>query len=205
MTGSSAPRPLILASGSAARRRMLAAAGLVFDVVPATIDEEKLRDAAMAHSSESGHANLAVLLAAAKAEDVSRRHPKALVIGSDQILSGNGRVFSKPDSIDEARNTLVDLRGRTHELHSAVALAEGGKTVWTSVETARLTMRDLSDAAIESYLQDVGNAIIGCVGAYQIEAAGIRLFESVSGDHFTIQGMPLLPLLAELRARREIE
>jgi len=192
-----APR-LVLASGSAARRQMLMNAGLLFDVVPAQIDEDRLRDGFIGTAS---HSEIAAELAAAKAVAVAASHPGAVVIGSDQILSTCEAILSKPGSRSGARDTLRLLRGRTHWLHSAAAVVVDGRVVWRAVESAMLTMRTISDAELEDYLDVAGESIFGCVGAYQIEGAGIRLFERVEGDHFTIMGMPLLPLLAELRCQ----
>jgi septum formation protein len=177
---------------------MLSNAGLHFDVLPAEIDEDRLRSNLIGSSS---HSQISLDLAAAKALAVASLHPGAVVIGSDQILSTGEAILSKPGSRTGARDTLVLLRGRTHWLHSAAAVAIGNRVVWHAVESATLAMRTISDAELEAYLDVVGESIFGCVGAYQIEGAGIRLFERVEGDHFTIMGMPLLPLLAELRCR----
>ncbi|MBY0224322.1 MAG: Maf family protein [Hyphomicrobium sp.] len=189
---------LVLASGSAARRQMLLNAGLHFDVVPAKIDEDRLRDDLIEAAS---HSEIAAELAAAKALAVAALQPCAIVIGSDQILSTGEAILSKPRSRSDARDTLRLLRGRTHWLHSGVAIAIDDRVVWRAVESAKLTMRTISNAELEDYLDVAGEGIFGCVGAYEIEGAGIRLFERVEGDHFTIMGMPLLPLLAELRGQ----
>ncbi len=194
-------RLLILASGSAARRQMLSNAGLVFDVVPADIDEDGVRDVMMAVAP---HPQIAVVLSETKALSVAAAHPGAIVIGSDQILSTGDQILSKPGSREGARETLRRLSGRRHWLHSAVAIAVGDDLRWRTVESAALTMRDLSDADIERYLDVAGPGIFGCVGAYQIEGAGVQLFERVAGDHFTIMGMPLLPLLGQLRRMDEV-
>jgi septum formation protein len=194
-------RLLILASGSAARRQMLLNAGLAFDVVPAEIDEDSVRDVMIASAP---HPQIAVVLAETKALSVAAAHPGAIVIGSDQILSTGDDILSKPGSRKGARETLRTLSGRTHWLHSAVAVAVGDDLRWRTVESAALTMRDLSDADIECYLDAAGSGIFGCVGAYQIEGAGVQLFERVAGDHFTIMGMPLLPLLGQLRRMDEV-
>jgi septum formation protein len=194
-------RRLILASGSAARRQMLAYAGLAFDAVPADIDEEAVRDVMM---GAAPHQQIAVVLAETKALTVAAAHPDAVVIGSDQILSTGDAILSKPGSREGARSTLRTLSGRTHWLHSAVAVAVGNDLRWRTVESAALTVRDLSDGEIERYLDAAGPGIFGCVGAYQIEGVGVQLFERVAGDHFTIMGMPLLPLLAQLRRMDEV-
>jgi septum formation protein len=147
---------------------------------------------------------LALALATAKAEAVSGGTPASLVIGADQVLALDGRLFDKPRDLAEARAQLETLRGRTHRLFSAVALAEAGRTVWTIVDSARLTMRAFSDGFLDRYLAEDGAGFTRTVGAYEIEGRGIQLFERVEGDQFTIIGLPLLPLLAELRARGAI-
>lgn len=190
---------LILASGSAARRSMLDNAGLRFDVVPAAIDEERLMNQLAGRAS---HQDIAVYLAAAKALDVSGRSSDALVVGSDQILSTGDEILSKPGSRAGAVETLRRLRGRTHMLYSAVALVANEAVIWQTVDTAKLKMRSLSDDEIARYLDAAGQDILGCVGAYQIEGLGAGLFETVEGDRHTIMGMPLVPLLEELRRRK---
>ena len=205
------PRRLILASGSASRRAMLAAAGLAFDAVPASVDERAIAEGLR----NSGHApplgyleEVAVRLAGEKALEVSRCEPKALVIGADQTLgilpatAGEpADELHKPTSPAAARHQLLRLRGRTHVLISAVALAEGGRLCWSHVEQARMTMRDFSDGFVDGYLARAGGKVCSSVGAYQLEGLGIQLFERIEGDYFTILGLPLLPLLAELRRR----
>ena len=192
-------RRLILASGSRARKNMLSAAGLVFDVVPADVAEDAITSAMISESDCVEAADIAGVLAAEKALSVARAHPNALVIGSDQVLAVGRRMFSKAADIAESRETLTALRGRTHELVSAVALASGNEVVWQTVESAQLTMRPFSDDFLDAYLSRYGERILGSVGCYEIEGAGIQLFERVEGDHFTIMGMPLLPLMNELR------
>lgn len=197
------PPPLVLASGSATRRAMLAAAGVDVEVRPARVDEVAIRDALLAADGSTPHESIAVALAEEKAKSVSAEQPHALVIGADQVLSFEGRLFEKPRSMDEAREHLLSLRGKTHALHSAVALAQGGTVLWQNTETACLTLRDFSDAALDGYLARAGEVVLTSVGAYQIEGPAIQLFEEVDGDHSTILGLPLLPLLVELR-RREV-
>jgi septum formation protein len=189
---------LILASGSAARRSMLDDAGLRFDVEPAAIDEDRLMNQLAGRAS---HQDMAVYLAAAKALDVSGRSSGALVVGSDQVLSTGDEILSKPGSREGAVETLRKLRGSTHMLYSAVALAANGAVIWQTVDAARLKMRSLSDDEIALYLDAAGEGILACVGAYQIEGLGAGLFETVEGDRYTIMGMPLVPLLEELRRR----
>lgn len=197
----SKPRRLILASGSAARKNMLSAAGLAFEIIPADIDEDDIRSLMLSESDGVEAADIAVALSAAKALSVARSNPGALVIGSDQVLALGRRMFSKAASIADATDTLDRLRGRTHELVSAVALAFGNAVVWQTFDSAQLTMRRFSDAFLASYLNDAGDSVLRSVGCYELEGKGVQLFERVEGDYFTILGMPLLPLLAELRAQ----
>ena len=192
---------IILASGSIARRQMLASAGVLFSVVPADVDEAAIK-ASMTNESDCVDGDqLAGVLARAKAEAVSALHREAIVIGADQVLSLGTRLFDKPADLQDARATLDRLRGRTHELHSAVAIARHGVCDWVLCQSARLTMRAFSDEFLDSYIARVGQRICDSVGAYEIEGFGLQLFEHIEGDTFTIMGMPLLALLAELRAR----
>jgi septum formation protein len=197
------PASLVLASGSATRRAMLSAAGIDVTVQPADVDESAIRDALLSADPSVSHEVVALALAEAKAKAVSRSLPGALVIGADQVLSFDGRLFEKPQSVAEARQNLWELRGKSHALHSAVALAQDGLIVWHDADTAVLTMRKFTEAALDAYLDRVGDVVLTSVGAYQIEGPAIQLFEGVEGDHATILGMPLLPLIAELR-RREV-
>ncbi len=192
-----APQPFILASGSSARRQMLEVAGVAFTVQPADVDEDAIR----ATLGDADPMHVARVLARAKAEEVSRRHPGALVIGSDQVLALGRTIYTKSASLVEARAALRSLAGRRHHLHSAVALAIDGAHVWDHLDTAALHMRDVSDAFLDGYLARAGERVCASVGAYELEGLGIQLFESIEGDYFTILGMPLLPLLVELRAR----
>lgn len=195
-------RPIILASGSPFRRAMLANAGLAFSVEKPRIDERAV-EAAVA--GEATPEDLAAILAEAKAQEVSRRHPQALVIGCDQTLSLDNEIFHKPADMEAARRHLLKLSGETHSLNSAVAIACGGETLWHHVGVAHLTMRRLDPAFIGRHLARVGDKALQSVGAYQIEGEGIQLFEKIDGDHFTIVGLPLLPLLSELRALGAID
>jgi septum formation protein len=190
---------LILASGSAARRSMLEAAGLTFNVIPANINEAAIRDAIFRNTTGAGAADIASVLAAEKARVVSLAHEGALVIGADQVLSMGGKIFTKAESIAEAREVLKALRGRTHELVSAVALARGGAVHWQTSDTTDMTMRDFSDEFLGSYLERLGDRALASVGCYELEGLGVQLFDRVDGDYFTILGVPLLPLLAQLR------
>jgi septum formation protein len=198
-----ARRRLVLASASPFRRRMLEAAGLSFEVAPADVDEAALKRDLL--GSGSTPSTIAAALAAAKAEAVSARLPDALVIGADQVLALGPDLFSKPVGTPAAREQLLRLRGKSHQLHTAACLATGGKAVWTHVEIATLTMRPFSDAFLAEYLRVAGDRVCHTVGAYEIEGLGIQLFERIEGSLFTIIGLPLLPLLAELRARGVID
>lgn len=189
------PASLVLASASPARRQLLEAAGLAFDVVPADVDEAALK---RRHADAPAEA-LADMLAAAKAEAVSRDRTDAVVIGADQVLAVEDELLDKPDGRAAAAATLARLQGRTHALISAVVVARGGEIVWRHVETATLRMRPLDNAQIERYLARAGDGVLASVGAYRLEDIGVTLFERVEGDYFTILGLPLLPLLAELR------
>ena len=197
-------RELILASGSAIRRQLLASAGVLFSVQPADVDEGDIRARMLSESDCGDAAHIAGVLARAKAEAVSVLQPHALVIGADQVLALGTKLFDKPANMGEARETLDRLRGRTHELHSAVVLAQDGHAVWGTTAMAQLTMRPFSDAFLDSYMAHAGERICASVGAYELEGLGLQLFEAVSGDYFTILGLPMMPLLAELRARGAI-
>jgi septum formation protein len=188
---------LVLASGSATRQRLLKAAGVDFVVDIARIDEGSIIESLQAEKAPAR--DIADLLAEMKAVKVSGRHPQAFVIGADQMLSASGELFQKPESVAGARAQLKQLRGRTHVLSSAVAVARDGSVVWRTVQEARLTMRDFSDAFLERYLADAGEGILGSVGAYHVEGLGIQLFSRVEGDTFTILGLPLVGLLDFLR------
>jgi len=192
------PSSLILGSGSASRAALLKAAGLDFKIDPAGIDESAIRKL-VTRDRGAMAGDVADVLARAKAETVSERHPGALVIGSDQVLALGDSIFEKPQSQEDARRTLLALQGKTHQLHSAVALARGGNVHWAHIETAHLTMRELSPEFIGQYLADAGDVVRQSVGAYQLEGLGVHLFEKISGDYFTILGLPLLALLSQLR------
>ena len=200
MTEAATPR-VILASASRTRRSMLSAAGLVFEVVPSGVDERAIWNAMAVDSPAIDAADLADMLARAKAEDVSRRRPDALVVGADQVLDLDGDVLTKAPDLDAVRDTLLRLRGRTHALHSAVAVAEQGEATWAFADTAHLTMRQFSPEFLGQYLARVGSVALESLGGYQIEGLGIQLFEQIDGDFFTVLGVPLLPLLEELRSR----
>ncbi len=186
---------LILASRSAARRAMLTDAGVVFAVEDAGVDEDAIKVAL----ADAAPTDLAVELAAAKALAVSRQQPEAWVLGADQTLSFDGGLISKVKSLDEARERLRQMRGRTHHLHSGAALAHDGALVWSGVDSVAMRMRDFSDGFLDAYLAAEGEALLSCVGAYRLEGLGSQLFEAVEGDFFTVLGLPLWPVLAELR------
>jgi len=187
--------PLILASQSRARQMLLANAGISFDAVPADIDERSVQN----NSGLSAPGEIAGLLAREKACFVSSKNPGRYVVGADQTLALGNRLFSKPAGRAQAADQLRLLAGGTHELHSAVAVACDGKMLFSEVSIARMTMRQLSGEEIRTYLDTAGDAVTTSVGAYQLEGLGVHLFERIEGDHFTILGLPLLPLLAFLR------
>lgn len=192
---------IVLASGSRARREMLAAAGVPFTVQAADVDEPAIRARLFDEDKHIAPKKVAEVLAIAKAEDVSGKRPGCVIIGADQVLALDDALLSKAQSVEAAREALKRLRGRTHELHSAVAFAEDGKASFTHVATARLAMRDFSDAFLDDYLNRAADRVTQTVGAYELEGLGIQLFEQIDGDYFTILGMPLMPVLAELRWR----
>ncbi|MER2606923.1 MAG: Maf family protein [Siculibacillus sp.] len=193
----STPLPLVLASASRSRAALLAGAGLVFETVPSRVDERAVEEPLLAAGASP--AAIALHLAEAKALDVAAARPDALVLGCDQTLGLGAERFVKPESPAAARVHLERLRDRTHELHSALVLAAGGAVVWRHVSTAAMTMRAFSDPWLDDYLARAGDAVLASVGCYQLEGIGIGLFEAIDGDYFTILGLPLLPLLAELR------
>lgn len=188
---------LVLASQSASRRAMLTDAGLSFTAVPAQVDERAI-EAGMA-GAEPGAVALA--LARAKALAVAQDRPDAWVLGSDSLVVVEGRRFDKPRSRAEAGEHLAFFSGKVMELHSAAALVCGGQSDWDHADIARLKVRDLSDAFIASYLDAEWPAVSGSVGVFRIEALGVQLFETIAGSHFTVLGMPLLPVLCALRER----
>ncbi|PZO78639.1 MAG: Maf-like protein [Mesorhizobium amorphae] len=190
---------LVLASGSRFRRKMLEDAGLAIETVPPELDERAV-EAPLAGTGATP-ADVAAVLAEAKAQEVSGRMPGRLVLGCDQTLSLGERIFHKPIDMDAAARHLLALGGNTHQLNTAVALVQDGETVWRHTAIADLTMRALSPAEIGRYLSRAGEGVLSSVGAYQIEGPGIGLFERVDGDFWTIVGLPLLPVLGELRQR----
>jgi septum formation protein len=190
-----AGEPLVLASKSAIRHALLRDAGVPVEVQPADIDERTIEQRSLARDA----AELAALLAREKARTIAARLPGRLVLGADQTLALGERRFSKPGDRAAARAQLEALRGRTHELHTAIALVRESTIVFEHREVARLTMRAFSDSFLESYLDAVGAAVTASVGGYQLERIGIQLFERIEGEHFVILGLPLVALLQYLR------
>jgi len=188
--------PLILASQSPARQALLASAGIAFEAIPAGLDEQAIKLA----SALSAPGEIAALLAREKTLFVSAKHPGRYVLGADQTLMLGGQLFNKPAGPAQAAAQLRALAGEVHELHSAAAVARDGEILFETVSTARMSMRALDEAAISAYLDAAGDAVTTSVGAYQLEGLGVHLFERVEGDHFTILGLPLLPLLKFLRS-----
>lgn len=186
---------LILASKSEIRARLLHNAGLDATILPASVDEQALK---ISHKNLTPAA-LADKLAAAKASEISTTHCQALVIGADQTLSLKGRLFNKPENIAEVRENLKSLRGQTHSLHTALSIAQAGKIIWRYQDQADLVMREFSDDFLEYYLKQCGDGVLTSLGGYQLEGHGAQLFAKITGDYFSILGLPLLPLLEFLR------
>ncbi len=192
--------PVILASASPARRAILSAAGVTCEIVPARLDEDAIKSAMIAVDPHIHPAAIAARLAQEKARAVSRDKPGRLVIGADQILVFENTIYSKVATSDEARAVLKKLRGRSHELISATALARDDALLWHGEDRARLIMRDFSDRFLSMYLDEAGPDILHCVGCYELERSGVQLFEKIEGDYFTVLGLPLLAVLGALRA-----
>jgi septum formation protein len=193
------PSSLILASASLTRHALLTAASVPVRAIAARIDEDSIRAALEAEAASPR--DIADTLAELKACKVADRHPDALVIGCDQVLAFQGRVWGKPESPDAALAQLRVLRGQTHQLLSAVVLYEAGKPVWRHMGEVRLTMREASDVWLGDYLARNWHSIRDSVGGYKLEEEGVRLFTEIKGDYFTVLGLPLLPLLAYLGQR----
>lgn len=187
--------PLVLASSSPFRRMLMENAGLTFESRAAEIDERKIEAGLEGASPDQ----VALTLAKAKAVDVTRHFPGALVIGSDQTMSLGSRVYHKPKTLAEAKENLLSLSDKTHRLNSAIAFARDNEIVWEHVAHADLTVRALNETFVDRYLSRVGEKVYGSVGAYQLEGEGIQLFSRIEGDYFTILGLPMLPLLEKLR------
>lgn len=195
--------PLILASGSEIRATLLRNAGLTFQQIIARIDEQSIKDALEA--DQAPPRDIADALAEMKARKVADKHPEAMVIGCDQVLSFEGVILSKPRDPEDARQQLLAMRTKRHALLSAAVIYHDGRPIWRHVGQVRLRMRDVSDAFITGYVDRNWEQIQHCVGAYQLEAEGVRLFHSIEGDYFHVLGMPLLEILAFLTLRGVIE
>jgi len=191
------PTPLILASASTARAGMLRAAGVEIEIIPARVDESELKLSLKQQDADPESA--AIALAELKALQVSRSRPGRLVLGADQMLDCESAWFDKPESREAAKTQLLTLRGKTHRLTSAAVLARDGQRIWHQAAAAKLTMRAFTDAFLEGYLDRAGDAVLGSVGAYQLEGLGGQMFQKIDGDFFTILGLPLLPVLDILR------
>lgn len=189
----------VLASASAPRAHILRGARVPFEAIPAEIDEDALKAEFLAKGRVVQ--DVALALAEAKAIHVSKLRPDALILGADQVLDFEGELLSKCANLTEARKLLLRLRGRRHRLISALALAEAAHVTWTYSETTNLTMRDFSDAFLDTYLATEGSGVLAGVGCFRLETMGAQLFERVEGDYFSILGLPLQPLLAELRRK----
>lgn len=189
--------PLVLASKSEVRRKLLEAAGIPVVTDPADIDERAVESA---KAAQAGAREVALVLAREKALTAAQRHPDEIVLGADQTLALGERRFSKPATREAAHSQLAALAGKTHELHAAIALVRGGKVAFEAVSTARLTMRPLSSEFVDAYLAAAGERVRSSVGVYQLEGLGVHLFDKIDGDHFTVLGLPLVPLLAYLRS-----
>jgi septum formation protein len=191
---------IVLASQSASRKAMLAAAGVAFTACPAHIDERALETSL----ADAAPGQIALALAEAKALAVSVEQPQALVLGSDSLVAVDGRRFDKPASREDAVRHLRFFSGKVMHLHSAAALARGGEVLWKHAAMASLHVIEMSDRFIDTYLDAEWPAVAGCVGVFRIEARGVQLFEAIEGDHFTVLGMPLLPVLGALRELGEL-
>lgn len=195
--------PIILASGSAIRQTLLRNAGLTFDCVTPRVDEDTARTALLAENMSPR--DIADALAELKATKVSAKHPDALVIGCDQVLDLQGHLLSKPETADAARAQLRAMQGKRHDLLSAVVICQAGRPLWRHVGLARMTVRPFSDAWLDGYMARNWPDIAECVGAYKLEAEGVRLFSRVEGDYFTVLGVPLLDLLSFLTLRGDLQ
>lgn len=195
-------KPVVLASGSRIRRHLLQSAGISFTVAPADLDESAIRQNLEGQANGAQPDDVALALAIAKAKLISQTHSDALVVGCDQTLAFEGRIFEKSKDLASARATLLGFRGKTHRLYSAVALVDGGDVSWSTVDHADLTMRNFSETFIADYLARLGPGALESLGGYQLEGSGIQLFEQIDGDYFTVLGLPLLALINALRERK---
>lgn len=196
-------RHLVLASKSISRRQILKDAGIPFDAIDANVDEAAIKQRGL--SANISFDEIALSLAAAKAQRGLALHPDRFVLGCDQLLVCDGHIFDKPKTIDDARNHLKTFRNKTHTLISAMTLHHSQHPSWDVIDHATLTMRDISDVFLEDYLNSEGEKLLTSVGAYRLEGRGIQLFDDIVGNYFTILGLPLLPLLDELRRRGVIK
>lgn len=188
---------IILASKSKHRADVLENTGIGFESVSADIDEREIEKPLL--DAGLGGADVAEVLAIAKATNISEENTDAYVIGCDQTLSLEGELLHKPEDMEAARRRLLALSGKTHELNSAIAIIRNGETLWSHVEVCRITFRDLDPGFVGRHLAEAGDGVLSSVGAYQIENVGVQLFEKIDGDFFSIMGLPVLPLLAKLR------
>jgi septum formation protein len=196
------PLPLILASGSKIRAELMTNAGLEFTVEKPRVDEEAIKAALSAEMAPPR--DIADALAEYKARKVSQKHPNALVLACDQVLAFQGKVFDKPNSEADAKAQIQALSGDKHQLLSAAVIYEGGKPLWRHVGIVRLTMREVSDGYLDAYIERNWSEIRHCVGSYQLEKEGVRLFSKIEGDYFTVLGMPLVEILSYLTLRGDI-
>ncbi|MGI9525124.1 MAG: Maf family protein [Hyphomicrobiaceae bacterium] len=194
-------QPMTLASASPARKRMLEGAGVRVDVVPARVDEAAIRDALDVEAGNWQPGDVAELLARAKVDDVITRTSSRYVIAADQILAFEGEFYGKPRDLGSARDQLLSLRGKTHELHTAAVLSDNGEVVWVHVDVAYVTLRDFTPVFLGRYLAQAGQKITQSVGCYELEGVGVQLIDRIEGDYFTVLGLPLYAILAELRRR----
>jgi septum formation protein len=193
---------IVLASASVSRAQVLRSAGISFDIVPSSVDEEPIKQRMLA--DRASLADVAEELATQKALDVSGRRPGDIVVGGDQVLDFQGELIGKMQSIADAARLLGRLRGKTHSLLGGLTLARGGKILWTHRSLCELTMRNFSDEFLELYLKTEADALLSSVGCYRLEGMGAQLFESIRGDYFAILGLALVPLLTALREQRAI-
>jgi len=194
---------IILASGSEIRLTLLRNAGVEVVAIPARVDEDALRDAMLADVAPPR--DIVDALAEMKAQKISAKHPQALVIGCDQVLSFDGDILSKPESPEDARAQLARMRGKRHDLLSAAVICENGRPIWRHVGVARMMMRQISDQYLDDYVARNWDSIRHSVGAYKLEEEGVRLFTQVQGDYFTVLGLPLLEVLSYLTLRGDLE
>lgn len=194
---------IILASGSRIRAQMLRNAGVPFEIVPSDVDEAVIKHKCLAEGDDLR--DIAIRLAEAKALSVSRHNVDAYVIGADQVLGFEGRLYDKPVDMADARARLKEFSGSKHTLYSAACVARGGDVLWQVIDYPTLTMRILSDQIIDRYLAEAGEGVLSSVGAYQLEGVGARLFRQVHGNYFSILGLPLLPLLSFLHDQKQLE